>query len=375
MSIANEVKRTTCRFISCVFFTFNLFFIISLCNDFNAKAYALSDAGSSGDSTEAKIISVELAKEKKSERKSLISNLFKQAKDEYEAKDYEASKQLFERVVQLDPKNKQAVHYIELCKENTAKNVPETIAGALIKRGKANYANKQYSAATADFESALASNPNDSEAQAWLDKARQAEELDKREKTTKEERKQVKAERHVVGEEKDTAEQSALLSVEKGWLSPEKIEKEELQVEEMIPEAEKEEAEARKKLQEKMAGIIVPAISVTDADVQDLIRQLMEMTGVTIVIDEKALSDLTKEQPLKISLTTATPLPLLDVLDIAFRTTQLGYKVESNYVWVSKKTEVEKEALVTRTYKLKYGERKVREVKLKEFEPKTAESK
>jgi len=122
-----------------------------------------------------------------------------------------------------------------------------------------------------------------------------------------------------------------------------------------------------------MSSVIVPAISVTDADIQDLIRQLMEMTGVTIVLDEKALAELTKEQPLKITLSTATPIPLLDVLNIAFKTTQLGYKVESNYVWISNKKNITE--LVTRTYKLKYGERKTHEVKLKEFESKSAEEK
>lgn len=369
MSITYEVKGTAVLFFFCILLAFNSFFIISLGDDFCAKAYAISDAAIPSDSIEARIIAEELTKEKKTERKSLLKDLFNQAKSEYEAKNYESAQQFFERIVQLDPKNKQATHYIELCKEGMAKNVPETITGSLIKRGKSNYANKQYSAAIADFETALASNPNDSEAQAWLAKAEQAEGLHTREKTTKEERKQIIADRHVTNEEKETSEQAALLNVDRGWLPPEKTGREELQVEEMIPESEKAEMEAKKKLEEKMASVIVPAISVTDADVQDLIRQLVEMTGVTIVLDEKALAEITKEQPLKITINTATPMPLLDILSIAFKTTQLKYKVEPNYVWVSNKIQ---EDLVTRTYKLKYGERKTREIKLKEFEAKSA---
>ena len=375
MSIANEVKRTSVWFFVCIFLAFDSFFIISLCNGFSARAYALSDTAAQGDSIEARIIAEDLAKEKKTERKSLVTDLFNQAKSEYDAKNFETSQQLFERVLQLDPRNKQATHYIELCKEGMAKNVPETITGSLIKRGKANYANKQYSAAVADFESALASNPNDSEAQAWLAKARQSEGFSSREKITKEERKQVVRDRHVTNEEKDTSEQKALLAVDKGWLPPEKTNREEFQVEEVISESEKADMEARQKLEEKMASVVVPAISVTDADIQDLIRQLMEMTGVTIVLDEKALAELTKEQPLKITLSTATPMPLLDVLNIAFKTTQLGYKVEKNYVWISSRKNVSQEELVTRTYKLKYGERKTHEVKLKEFEAKAEEKK
>jgi len=373
MSIANEAKRTAGWLFFCVFLAFNLFFIISSCNDFCAKAYAINYAAPPSDSTEAKIIAEELTKEKRTERKSLVTDLFDQAKREYHAKNYETAQQLFERVVRIDPKNKLAARYIELCKDGMAKNIPETITEALIKRGKANYANKQYPAAIADFESALASNPNDSEAQAWLAKAKTYEGFHGREKTTKEERKQIVAERHATNEERETSEQRALLNVDKSWLPPEKTNREELQVEEVIPESEKAEMEARKKLEDKMSSVVVPAISVTDADIQDLIRQLMEMTGVTIVIDEKALAELTKEQPLKITLSTATPMPLLDLLNITFKATQLGYKVEPNYVWISnKKNMIE---MVTRTYKLKYGERKTHEVKLKEFEAKPAEEK
>ena len=376
MSTTNEVKRTAGRLFVCIFLAFNSFFIISLGNDFCVRAYAANDTGAAGDSVEARLIAQDLAKEKKSEQKFIVTDLFNQGKREYEAKNYETAQQTFEKIVQIDPKNKQAAHYIELCKDGIKETVPETITGSMVKRGKENYTNKEYSASMSDFESALAANPNDAEAQAWLIKAQQAESLSSREKATKEERKGVIKDRRVTNEEKETSEQKALLDVDRGWLPPQKTNKEELQVEEMIPEQERIDAEERKKLEEKMASVIVPAISVTDADVQDLIRQLTEMTGVTIVIDEKALAALTKEQPLKITISTAAPMPLLDVLGIAFKTTQLGYKVEKNYVFVSNKDIIIKEDLVTRTYKLKYGERKNVEVpKLTEFNAKPVEAK
>jgi tetratricopeptide (TPR) repeat protein len=373
--MTNEVKRTAGKFFVCIFLAFDSFFIISLGNAFCARVYAASDADIANDSVEARIIAQDLAKEKKVEQKYLIKDLFDQAKREYDAKNYETAQHIFERIVQLDPKNKQAVHYVELCKDGIVKTVPDTITGSMIKRGKANYASKEYSAAVGDFESALAANPNDAEARDWLIKARQAEGLDAREKTTKEERKYVVKDRHVTNEEKDTSEQKALLDVDRGWLPPEKTGREELQVEEVIPESERIEAAARAALEEKMAKVVVPAISVTDADVQDLIRQLTEMTGVTIVIDEKALAALTREQPLKITISTAAPMPLLDILGIAFKTTQLAYKVETNYVYVSSRENIMREGLVTRTYKLKYGERKTRAVKLTEFENKAADAK
>jgi hypothetical protein len=78
---------------------------------------------------------------------------------------------------------------------------------------------------------------------------------------------------------------------------------------------------------------------------------------------------------LKITISTAAPMSLLDILGIAFKTTQLAYKVEKNYVYVSSKAIIMREDLVTRTYKLKYGERKTHKVELKEFETKSAENK
>ncbi len=357
-----------------IWITFNLVFFISFFEGPNHQlVYALSDSDQYGESLEAKIIATEIAKQKKVEKKSLVSDLYTQAKRSYDAKDYQTAKQLFEKVLQLDPTNRTASHYIDLCNEAQKKELPDTVSGSMVKRGKDNYNSKQYAASVADFESALAANPNDAEAMAWMLKAKQAEELASKKTATKEERKTIVMARGVAKEQKDTAEQAMLLDVDKGWLPPERLPKEEIQVEEIVSEEEKADKEARKRLEEKMASVVVPAISVTEADVQDLIRQLMEMTGVTIVLDEPELAKLTKDQPIKISLTTASPMPLLAILNIAFKTTQLGYKVEPDFVWVSSKIKTEKETMVTRTYKLKYGVRKTRKVELQKFEGSTAQ--
>jgi tetratricopeptide (TPR) repeat protein len=345
---------------------FNMFFIISLLE---------ANTDGSDESFEAKIIEEELAREKRVEKKSVVSSLFNEAKASYEAKDYETAKQLFEKVVQMDPKNKNARHYVELCDDAMSKDMPLTVSGSLVKRGKANYNKKQYAAAIADFETALASNPSDAEAQEWLAKSqaayaktRRTEQMKSEKTTAREDERQTIRERSVAKAEKDAAEQAMLLEVDKGWLPPEKLPREEMQVEEIVSPEELAEKEAKKKLEEKMASVVVPALSVTDADVQDLIRQLMELTGVTIVVDEVKIAELTKDKPIKISLITANPMPLLDILNIAFRTTSLGYKVEANYVLVSTKDEISKEELVTRTYRLKYGVRQTRKVELEKME-------
>ncbi|MFH0771842.1 MAG: hypothetical protein V1933_04420 [Candidatus Omnitrophota bacterium] len=364
----NGKKKNKSRIAALFLAALNVFFIIFFIEVSNNRVYAFNGASDSGDSLEAKIIAEELTKQKKEERKSSIANIFNEAKANYDAKDYETAQQLFEEIIRLDPKNKSALHYMDLCKNGAEKEMPETITGSLLKLGKRNYKNKQYSAAAADFENALVSNPNDSEVRVWLVKAREMENLYGKKEVAVEERKTVKTERSVAREEKDSSEQAMLLDVDRGWLPPEKLPREEMQIEEIVSPEELAEQDAKKKLEEKMASVVVPAISITDADVQDLIRQLMEMTGVTIVVDERALSELTKEQAIKISLTTANPMPLLDILNIAFKTTQLGYKVESNYVWVSSKANVSKEDMVTRTYRLKYGVRQTRKIELKELE-------
>ncbi|KPK41304.1 MAG: hypothetical protein AMJ78_05845 [Omnitrophica WOR_2 bacterium SM23_29] len=349
--------------------TFSLFFIMYLIEGATGLSYAFSKS-ESNEALEAKIIAEELAKQKRVEKKSLISDLLNEGKRNYEVKNYETAIGFFERVTQIDPTNRTARHYINLCKDALGKELPETVTATLIKRGKDNFNRKQYSAAISDFESALASNPNDGEAQAWLAKAKEYERLYGVKKTAKEQYKTLRVTRKVASSEKDTAEQAMMLDVDRAWLPPVRVPREEIEIEEIISPEELAEKEAKKKLEEKMASIIVPAISITDADVQDLIHQLMEMTGVTIVIDERALAELTRDKPIRISLSTANPLPLLDVLNIAFKATQLGYKVEPNYVWISDKAAVEKEELITRTYRLKYGVRKTRKVELTEFETK-----
>ncbi|MFH1778526.1 MAG: hypothetical protein ABH847_00625 [Candidatus Omnitrophota bacterium] len=366
MIIINGVKRRGV-ILFLVFFAFNLFFIMLSIEGLPNLAYALTKTDSN-EAIEAKIIAKDLAKQKKIERKALISEVFDEGKKNYEAKNYETAIDFFQKVLEIDPANKPAKHYIDLCKKAMKKEVPETVTGSLVKRGKDNFKKKQYSAAVADFETALASNPNDQEARMWLAKAKEYEGFTAKKDAAIKQRKTLDVARNVAAKEKDTTEQSMMLQVDRDWLPPEKLPREEMEIEEIISPEELAEQEARKKLEEKMTSVVVPAISITDADVQDLIRQLMEMTGVTIVLDERALAELTKEQPIRISLTTANPMPLLDILNISFKATDLGYKVEPNYVWISKKDIIKKEELVTRTYRLKYGVRRTKKVELTEFE-------
>lgn len=370
MATARRVKNKAIT-VFWVVMAFNLFFIMSLIEEGIGLAYA-SVATQSDEALEAKIIAKDLAKLKKIERKSAVTELLNEGKRNYDTKNYETAIDFFQRALQADPANKTAKRYMELCNKAMRKQMPATVTESLVKRGKENFNKQEYGEAISNFEAALAANSSDEEAKAGLIKAQEAKDLYEEklyEEKLKaiEERKKIKATRNAAAKQKDAAEEAMMLQVDRGWLAPEKVTHKEMEVEEIISPEELAEQEAKKKLEEKMSNVVVPAISVTDADVRDLIRQLMEMTGVTIVLDERALAELTKEQPIRISITTSSPMPLLDILKIAFKTTELGYKVEPNYVWVSDKATVAKEELVTRTYRLKYGVRKARKIELKEF--------
>jgi len=166
---------------------------------------------------------------------------------------------------------------------------------------------------------------------------------------------------------KKAQEATMMLEVDEAYLPPPKREhKEEEEVETPEEKKEREEAEAKAKLIEQMKSITVPALSLTDADIRDVIRQLMNMTGVTIVLDETALSKVAGAGAVRITFTTVNPMPLLDLLELTLKATGLGYKVEPTYIWISDKDTLTKEELVTRVYKLKYGVKKTRSVSVGE---------
>jgi len=173
---------------------------------------------------------------------------------------------------------------------------------------------------------------------------------------------------------KKAQEVTMMLEVDRAYLPPSRSShKEEKEIETAEEKQEREEAKAKAMLIEQMKGISVPALSLTDADIRDVIRQLMNMTGVTIILDESALKRVTGEQTIKITFTTVNPMPLLDLLELTLKATGLDYKVEPTYIWISDKSTLDKEELVTRVYKLKYGAKKARTFSAEETSEDTEE--
>ena len=314
-----------------------------------------------------KRIAAEKALEKEKE-KVLVKQLYDEGKQFLEEEDYEGAIDNFSRILEIDPKHSGAKSGIRKVKKELKKvkraSTPEAMAKRLLRSGRAKYGKQDYDGAIMDFQDALALDYKNEDVLEWLKRARRRKRL---EEVDLEER-DLARETEIATERKEAQEKRAMLEVEEAYLPPEKPERKPLEIEEIISPEEEKEERARKELLKRLEEKMIPAVSLTDADIRDVIRQLMEITGVTIIIDEGALAQSVGTAPLRITFSTVNPLPLLEVLDIALRATELAYRVEPNYIWISTPEKLEKENLITRTYRLKYGVRRIRKVGLKEFE-------
>jgi hypothetical protein len=245
---------------------------------------------------------------------------------------------------------------------------PAIMSKKLLASGQEKYRAKDYDGAVLDFQNALVLDYTNTDVLEWLKRARRQGGMDK----ARDDQKGLDKDTDLATQEKTVQEKTAMLEVEKAYLPPVKPERKPVEIEEIVSPDEEREEKARQALMKKLSEKMVPAVSLTEADIRDVIRQLMDITGVTIVIDEGALAKAGEGTPLKITFSTVSELPLLEVLNIALRATDLSYRVEPNYIWISTPEKLAKENLVTRTYRLKYGVRRVRKVELEKFQPKAS---
>ena len=306
--------------------------------------------------------------------KALIEHFYDEGERLFEEGDYETAIEQFSRILEIDPKHRKAKSGVKKIKRKLKEEIraksPEVMAKQLLRSGRMKYRAKDYDGAIEDFEDALDLDYTDKEILEWLKRARRRKSIER----GKEEESDFLKETEVAAQHKAAQERAAMLEVETAYLPPKRPERKPVEIEEMISPEEERGEKARQKLLKKLQEKTVPAVSLADADIRDVIRQLMEITGVTIVIDEGALATVAGKEPLRLTFTTVNPMPLLEVLDIALRAAELDYKVEPNYIWVSTPEKLEKAELVTKTYRLRYGVRRIRKVELKEFETKASES-
>lgn len=342
------------------------FTFIIICGFMGPIAYSANDAKNV---EEYMVLEKEITKEKE---KAMLEHFYSEGRRLYEEGDYEGAIDQFSRILEIDPGHKGAKSQIQSIKrklkETKQMESPDAMAKKLIRSGKIKYNQKDFKGAIDDFQDALVLDYSNEEILEWIKRARRQQELEE----SKKNKDDLTMDTKVAAKGKEVQEKSAMLEVEKAYLPPEKPERKPVEIEEIISPEEKKEERAREELLKSLQAKMVPAISLTEADIRDVIRQLMEITGVTIVIDEGALAQAAGKEPLKLTFSTVNPLPLMEVLDIALRATNLNYRVEPNYIWISTPEKLEKENLITRTYRLRYGVRRIRKVELKEFETKSS---
>lgn len=315
--------------------------------------------------------------EKKIEREkeeALIQHFYGEGKRLLDAGDYDGAIEQFSRILEIDPKHRSAKSDMKKAKkymmDQIKESSPQEMARRLLRSGRIKYASGDYDGALDDFDSALVLDVENTDITEWIKRTNRRKLIEE----TEDRKFDLTKDIEVATRKKEAHEKLAMLEVEEAYLPPVKKERKPVEIEELYSPEDEREEKARQALLKKLQEKMVPAVSLTDADLRDVIRQLMEITGVTIVIDEGALAEAVGTDPLRITFGTVNPLPLLEVLDIALRATDLNYRVEPNYIWISTPEKLEQQNLVTKTYRLKYGVRRIRKVELKEFETKSSES-
>jgi tetratricopeptide (TPR) repeat protein len=322
--------------------------------------------------TQAEELAQELALKKQLEQEEneiLIEGRNQRGIYYYNKGNYSQAIQQFRLVLEIDPINETANSYIEKALEKLRKSAKKHY-----KRGMAYY-NKGEMQKTIDEMSMIpVGSPYYEEAQQYIAYANEVltegavygiDSPKAGEQHIEDQIAKMNKEEELVMLRKKAHEQQLMIDVEEAYLPPEQYEEEEEEEAITAEEIEEQKREAaQQKLRSKMNENIVPALSLSDADIRDVIRELVKLTGVNIILDEGALKD---AENMTVSFTTVTPMPLLDLLDIALKTTDLAYKVEPTYIWISDKESIYKENLVVRTYKLKYGVRSTRDVELTQF--------
>lgn len=185
-------------------------------------------------------------------------------------------------------------------------------------------------------------------------------------------------------------ERAALSAIDKAYIPKSRIKDERKEeIEEEIKE------EAKKKLEEMLDTLKIGDLHLNDVDLRQVINLITSRTKVTILVDWTAISEATgvsasvtstseevigeegeveEAAPraataaikvMHLDLDIYTPMPLKALLDYLMKITRLKYRVEEHAVLISTPQALEKENMVVRVYKLKFGMTKLRPVTLK----------
>ena len=93
----------------------------------------------------------------------------------------------------------------------------------------------------------------------------------------------------------------------------------------------------------------IVSIDFSDAELKNVFEYLSKVSGINIIFDESAVGNSGN-----ISLHVKN-VSVAQALKMILRTKGLGYRFEEDYIWITSKSEIKNEALVTRIYHLSQG--------------------
>ena len=318
-----------------------------------------------------------------------VSQLYREAKELEKLKKYNEARQKYQEILALNPEETKAQAYIakidkiqelsrrkELKREMTQKEKEKRKNFQKFSReGSDLYRQKKYSQARKKWEEALEYDSGNTGLKEWVRRThlRETEEAEKETLF-----------------EKELEERAALSAIDKAYIPKSRIKDERKEeIEEEIKE------EAKKKLEEMLDTLKIGDLHLNDVDLRQVINLITSRTKVTILVDWTAISEATgisasvtstseevigeegeveEAAPraataaikvMHLDLDIYTPMPLKALLDYLMKITRLKYRVEEHAVLISTPQALEKENMVVRVYKLKFGMTKLRPVTLK----------
>ena len=319
-----------------------------------------------------------------------LIQLYVEASELVELKKYNEAREKYQEILALNPEETNAKEYIakidrmqELSREKelkreTTRNVKEKREKfqELASEGADLYRQKKYSQAREKWEEALRYDPDNAGIKEWVRRAR-IQEVKEAEKETL--------------FEKELEERAALAAVDKAYIPKSRIKEERKKAEEEGIEEEK-----KKDIEEKLDKIMIGDIHVKNANLRQIVEEIFSrVKDINIFIDWTAISKVTavssgavvtteeseseegevKEastqaesnevKTMDLNLDIYNPVSLRYFLDYLMTQTGLKYRVEEQAVIVSTPQALEKEDMVVKVYKLKFGMTKLRPVTLK----------
>ncbi len=341
-------------------------------------------------------IAVQRDKAKLEASKGKISQLYREAKEYLKIKRYDEVRQRYEKILELNPGEAKAREYLAKLDEIQAlvraREMKQQMAQKgletrdelkrLSQEGAELYRKKKYEEAREKWEEALKYDPDDESLKEWIKRARIQEQERIREE---------------LNFEKELEERASLSAIDKAYLpktrkkaGPEKTE------EEMVTKEE----EGKRKIEEMLEKIEISELHLKDVDLRNIVNEISMRTKVTILVDWTAISEATglrmappaakkkaeeggegtKEEEeeeetapvetgeiktMHLDLDIYSPMPLNSLFDYLMKLTRLKYRVEEHAVLISTPQALEKEEMVVKVYKLKYGLTRLRAVTLK----------